>query len=192
MSENNEKKQSVKEDKIDPVENKRSTEPVKENKKSSGEKSNKKKPAEIISSETEKIKEDTAFNWEELESSVSKDSSSNYSEKERDKLEKMYAGTMNEISEKEVVKGTVVSVTDRNVILSIGFKSDGLVSISEFRDIPDIKAGDEIDIFIENQEDQNGQLLLSRNKAKIVMGWDKIRDCLKNSKVIDGFVKRRT
>ncbi|MBW8050753.1 MAG: 30S ribosomal protein S1 [Cytophagales bacterium] len=192
MSKNDKKKQPVKEDKIDPVENKRSTEPVKENKKSSGEKLNKKKPVETISSEIEKLKKDTAFNWEELESTVSKDSSGSYSEKEREKLEKMYAGTLNEISEKEVVKGTIVSVTDRNVILSIGFKSDGLVSISEFRDIPDIKSGDEVDIFIENQEDQNGQLLLSRNKAKIVMGWDKIRDCLKNDKVIDGFVKRRT
>jgi len=154
------------------------------------------KSKEIPKSETDAIQKDILpdekVDWEDLESSASKDSSGSYSEKERAKLEKMYAGTLNDISEKEVVKGTIVSVTDRSVILNIGFKSDGLVPVAEFRDIPDIKPGDVVDVFIEIQEDQNGQLLLSRNKAKLVMGWDKIKDCLENDKIIDGLVKRRT
>lgn len=138
------------------------------------------------------VPKETEFDWEALESSGSKNVFGNYTEKERAELEKMYANTLSVINENEVVKGTVVSLTDRNVIINIGFKSDGLIPISEFRDMSDIKTGDQIDVFIENQEDQNGQLLLSRNKAKLVMGWKMIRECLENDKEIKGIVKRRT
>jgi small subunit ribosomal protein S1 len=90
------------------------------------------------------------------------------------------------------VKGTVVGITDRDVILNIGFKSDGLVSITEFRDLPDLKIGDEVEVFIEDQEDINGQLILSRKKAKIKQAWKAIYDALELDTILEGVVKRRT
>jgi small subunit ribosomal protein S1 len=115
-----------------------------------------------------------------------------YSEKQRQQMEAMYADTLNEISEKEVITGTVVGLTDRDVIVNIGFKSDGLVALSEFRDLPDLKAGDEVDVYIEEQENANGQLVLSRRKAKIVKAWENIQKALDQDSVIEGMVKRRT
>ena len=104
----------------------------------------------------------------------------------------MYGGSLNQIEEKEVVTGSVVSITPRDVILNIGFKSDGLVSASEFRDLPDLKIGDEVQVFIEEQENANGQLVLSRRKAKIVYAWESIQKALDEDLVINGMVKRRT
>jgi small subunit ribosomal protein S1 len=86
----------------------------------------------------------------------------------------------------------VVGISDRDVILNIGFKSDGLISATEFRDLPDLKVGDEVEVFIEKQEDNQGQLILSRRKAKIVKAWEKIQSAEDNDDVIEGFVKRRT
>lgn len=115
-----------------------------------------------------------------------------YSEADRKKMEEMYTSTMNTISEKEVMSGTVVGITDRDVIVNIGFKSDGLVSLSEFRDLPDLKTGDEVHVYVEEQENANGQLVLSRRKAKIVKAWENIQKALDEDLVIDGMVKRRT
>lgn len=115
-----------------------------------------------------------------------------YSTAEREKLEQMYDQTLTQITEKEVVKGTVVGISDRDVILNIGFKSDGLISATEFRDLPDLKVGDEVEVFIEKQEDTNGQLILSRRKAKIVKAWENIQSASDNDTIIEGFVKRRT
>ncbi len=129
------------------------------------------------------------FDWDKLET---KGFGEGYSEEERAKLEQLYDNTLSEVNEKEVVKGTVVGIADRDVILNIGFKSDGLVPISEFRDMPDLKEGDEVEVFVENQEDANGQLILSRRKAKILTAWEKIQSALDNDEVIEGVVKRRT
>ncbi len=115
-----------------------------------------------------------------------------YSEDDRKAMEKLYEDTLTEITEKELISGTVVGITDREVIVNIGFKSDGLVSLSEFRDMPDLKAGDEVQVYIEEQENANGQLVLSRRKAKIVKAWESIQNALDNDEVIEGFVKRRT
>ena len=115
-----------------------------------------------------------------------------YSEADRKAMEKLYEDTLTEITEKELINGTVVGITDREVIVNIGFKSDGLVSLSEFRDMPDLKAGDEVQVYIEEQENANGQLVLSRRKAKIVKAWESIQDALDNDEVIESFVKRRT
>jgi small subunit ribosomal protein S1 len=115
-----------------------------------------------------------------------------YSATERAEMEQMYADTLNTVQEEEVIKGTVVGITERDVILNIGFKSDGLVPISEFRDMPDLKIGDEVEVFIEDQEDPNGQLILSRKKAKIVKAWEMIYGALENDTVLEGVVKRRT
>lgn len=115
-----------------------------------------------------------------------------YSEADRKAMEKLYEETLTEINEKELITGTVVGITDRDVIVNIGFKSDGLVALSEFRDTPDLKAGDEVQVYIEEQENANGQLVLSRRKAKIVKAWESIQGALDNDEVIEGFVKRRT
>jgi small subunit ribosomal protein S1 len=129
------------------------------------------------------------FNWENLET---KGFGEGYSADQKAEMEKMYEQTLSEVHEKEVVKGTVVGISDRDVILNIGFKSDGLVSATEFRDMPDLKVGDEVEVFIEEQEDARGQLQLSRRKAKIVKAWENIQDAYENDNVIEGVVKRRT
>jgi small subunit ribosomal protein S1 len=115
-----------------------------------------------------------------------------YSSKDREDMEKMYAGTVTTVDSGELVVGTVVGVNDRDVILNIGFKSDGLVPLAEFKDLPNIKIGDAVDLFIEEREDKMGQLVLSRRKAKLVKGWENIQKSLDTDSVIEGFVKRRT
>lgn len=116
----------------------------------------------------------------------------NYSDAERTKLEEQYAGTFNQINQGEIIEGIVVSINNKDVVLNIGFKSDGLVALSEFRDLPDLKIGDTVDVFVESQEDANGQLVLSRKRAKTQKSWEDINEALENDKVIDGFVKSRT
>lgn len=116
----------------------------------------------------------------------------NYSPEQRAEMEKMYGDTLTTVQEEEVVKGTVVGITDRDVILNIGFKSDGLVPLSEFRDLVDLKIGDQVEVFIEDQEDLNGQLILSRKKAKIKQAWKSIYDALEFDNILEGVVKRRT
>jgi small subunit ribosomal protein S1 len=90
------------------------------------------------------------------------------------------------------MQGTVVGISNRDVIVNIGFKSDGLVALSEFRDLPDLKPGDEVEVYIEEQENANGQLILSRRKAKIVKAWENIQASFEGDLIIDGMVKRRT
>jgi len=116
----------------------------------------------------------------------------NYSEQERVQLEEQYAGTFNQINQGEIIEGIVVSINNKDVVLNVGFKSDGLVALSEFRDLPDLKVGDTVDVFVESQEDANGQLVLSRKRAKTQKSWEEINEALENDKIIDGFVKSRT
>lgn len=129
------------------------------------------------------------FDWEAFET---KGFGEGYNKKQREELASVYEETLTTIEEKRVVHGKVVSISDRDVVLNIGFKSDGLVSSSEFRDTPDLKVGDEVEVYIEEQENAQGQLVLSRRKAKIVRAWELIQDALENDKVIEGYVKRRT
>ncbi len=116
----------------------------------------------------------------------------NYSNEERAKLEQMYAGTFNQINKGEIITGTVVNINNKDVVLNIGFKSDGMVSLSEFRDTPDLKIGDQVEVFVESQEDVNGQLVLSRKRAKTQKSWELINEALENDQIITGFVKSRT
>ncbi len=116
----------------------------------------------------------------------------NYSQDERTKLEQMYAGTFNQINKGEIISGTVVNINSKDVILNVGFKSDGMVSLSEFRDTPDLKIGDKVDVFVESQEDLNGQLVLSRKRAKTQRSWELINEALENDVIINGYVKSRT
>jgi small subunit ribosomal protein S1 len=129
------------------------------------------------------------FNWDDFES---KSFGEEYSNEEREKLEAMIEGTLTTVTEKEVVEGVVVGITDRDVIVNIGFKSDGLVPLNEFRDTAELKIGDTVEVYLEEQENAQGQLILSRRKAKIVQAWKNIQESFEFDKVIDGFVKRRT
>lgn len=130
------------------------------------------------------------FDWDKV--GTNKGFGLGYSTAEREQLEALINGTITPVAEKEVVKGTVVGITDREVIFNIGSKSDGLVPLSEFRDLPELKIGDEVEVYIENQEDPNGQLILSRKKAKVITAWDNIQKSYEQDLIIDGFVKRRT
>ncbi|RYE45550.1 MAG: 30S ribosomal protein S1, partial [Sphingobacteriales bacterium] len=116
----------------------------------------------------------------------------NYNEADRKKFEEMYTDTFNQITQGEIISGTVVSINNKDVVLNVGFKSDGLVSASEFRDTPDLKIGDTVDVFVEAPEDANGQLILSRKRAKTQKSWDTINEALDNDTIINGFVKSRT
>ena len=115
-----------------------------------------------------------------------------YEDGERGELEKLYTSTLTEINEKELIDGRVVGVTDKDVIINIGFKSDGLIPLSEFRDLDEIKPGDDVVVYLEEQENANGQLILSRRKAKIVKAWEDIQKGFEEDTVMDGIVKRRT
>ncbi len=129
------------------------------------------------------------FDWEKAED---KGFGTGYSSADRTRFEAMYDTTISPVQEKEVVKGVVVGITDREVILNIGFKSDGIVSSNEFRDLPGLKIGDEVEVYVENQEDAQGQLVLSRKKAKVITAWDNIQKSFDEDVVIDANVKRRT
>ncbi|HET8859768.1 30S ribosomal protein S1 [Marivirga sp.] len=129
------------------------------------------------------------FDWEAFET---KGFGEGYSKSKREELAAMYDNVATDLEEQEVVKGIVVAINDRDVVLNIGYKSDGLVPTNEFRDTPGLKVGDEVEVYVEEREDKNGELVLSRRKAKIVGAWDKIQTALDQDQIIEGLVKRRT
>jgi len=107
-------------------------------------------------------------------------------------LEVAYDNTLNTVKDRDVVEGTVISMNKREVVVNIGFKSDGIVSLNEFRYNPDLKIGDSVEVYVENQEDKKGQLILSHKKARATRSWDRVNSALENSEIIKGFVKCRT
>ncbi len=125
------------------------------------------------------------FNWDEFENG-----SLNAASKES--LEKAYDETLNKIQEHEVVEGTVISVDKKEVVVNIGYKSDGIIPASEFRYNPDLKVGDKVEVYVEDQEDKKGQLVLSHKKARLSKSWEKINEALENDEVIQGYIKCRT
>ena len=110
----------------------------------------------------------------------------------KEEMKKKYDNTLNAIKDKEVVEGTVISINKREVVVNIGYKSDGVVPMSEFRYNPDLKVGDKVEVFIESQEDKKGQLLLSHKQARLTRAWDKVNTALETGEVVKGFVKCRT
>jgi small subunit ribosomal protein S1 len=148
--------------------------------------------SEADSLSIEEIKSKVATSNEDFDWDADEKKFGNYSEADREKLEKMYDGTFNSINKGEIISGIVVSINSKDVVLNIGFKSDGLVSVSEFRDTPDLKIGDSVDVFVESQEDANGQLVLSRKRAKTQKSWERINEALEKDEIITGFVKSRT
>ncbi len=127
------------------------------------------------------------FDW----SSIGK-KNDNYSSDERTKLDEMYGKSLSTIEDAQTLQGTVVSKNSREVVVNIGYKSDGVVSLSEFRYNPDLKIGDSIEVFIEKAEDTNGQLILSHKKARAGKSWDRVNEALNTDEIIKGFVKCRT
>jgi small subunit ribosomal protein S1 len=127
------------------------------------------------------------FDWASLE--VGLDA---YSVTERDKLADMYNNTLNTVSEKEVLQGTVISLNKREVVVDIGYKSDGIVNINEFRYNPDLKIGDKIDVYIESLEDKKGQMILSHKQARSTRSWDRVNEALESDEIIKGYIKCRT
>lgn len=115
-----------------------------------------------------------------------------YDKAEHDTYFEEYDNSLNSVAEFEVVKGRVTAIHSGDVVLDINSKSDGLVPLSEFRDIPDLKIGDYVDVYVENKEDQRGQLVLSRRKAKLLKAWDSLVDSYKNGTIIKGLVISKT
>ncbi len=107
-------------------------------------------------------------------------------------LEEAYEKTLSQITEQEVIEGTVVSKNNREVVVNIGFKSDGIVPVAEFRYNPDLKPGDKVEVYVESKEDSRGQLILSHKKARILKSWDKINQVFESQEIITGYVKSRT
>ncbi len=103
-----------------------------------------------------------------------------------------YEKTFNQITEQEVIEGTIVSINDREAVVNIGFKSDGVIPASELRYNPDFKAGDKIEVYVESQEDANGQLMLSHKKARILKSWERVNEAYEKQEIITGYVKSRT
>lgn len=115
-----------------------------------------------------------------------------YKAEEKKKLEELYAKTLSTVVENEVVEGTVVAMNKREVVVNIGYKSEGVISLNEFRYNPDLKVGDKVEVLVETQEDVNGQLILSHKKARAVKSWDRVNEAYDNEEIIKGYIKCRT
>lgn len=119
------------------------------------------------------------------------EASEDYSDDEYNQMVSMYEGTLTSITEKEIVSGRIVSIDEKYVIVDIGFKSEGIVPVNEFKNIEDVKPGDEIEVFLDRVEDREGQLVLSRRKANTLRVWQKIEQVHQNQEVVEGHIKRR-
>ena len=126
------------------------------------------------------------FNWDAYENGESVASASH------EELEKAYDNTLNKVNDREVVDGTVIAMNKREVVVNIGYKSDGIIPMSEFRYNPELKVGDTVEVYIENQEDKKGQLVLSHRKARATRSWDRVNAALENDEIIKGYIKCRT
>ncbi len=147
-------------------------------------------PAEEAKEEAEeavKKEEPEEFDWDALNKKEDA-----YSPEDRKKLEELYSKSLGSITEHEVIEGTIVSINSREVVVNIGYKSDGVLPFNEFRYNPDLKVGDVVDIYVENQEDTNGQMVLSHKKARILRSWDRINEAHDKDEIITGYVKSRT
>ena len=126
------------------------------------------------------------FNWDAYENGETTTTVSHEDQ------EKAYDGTLNKVADREVVDGTVIAMNKREVVVNIGYKSDGIIPMSEFRYNPDLKVGDTVEVYIENQEDKKGQLVLSHRKARAARAWERINAALENEEIIKGYIKCRT
>ncbi|MDE6460116.1 MAG: 30S ribosomal protein S1 [Paramuribaculum sp.] len=126
------------------------------------------------------------FDWDAYEKGETK------GEKSREELTKTYDESLNTVKDKEVIEGTIIALNKREAVVNIGYKSDGIIPMNEFRYNPDLKVGDTVEVFIENQEDKKGQLILSHRKARAARSWERINEALENDEIIKGYIKCRT
>ena len=126
------------------------------------------------------------FDWEAFENGESR------GEKSREELTKTYDESLGQIKDQQVIEGTIIALNKREAVVNIGYKSDGIIPVSEFRYNPDVKVGDVVEVFIENQEDKKGQLILSHRKARAARAWDRIKQAMDSDEIIKGYVKCRT
>ena len=149
--------------------------------------------SEVVSSsvdESEKSKDESDviedFDWDNFENEQS------YSDDEKKKLEELYSETLASLSSSDVIQGVVLKKSDKDVIIDISGKSEGVISTNEFRYNPDLKEGDTVDVVIDKQEDKTGQLVLSHKKARYLKSWGKVNDAHDNGEIVDGYVMCRT
>jgi small subunit ribosomal protein S1 len=126
------------------------------------------------------------FDWEAFENGETR------GEKSREELTKTYDESLGQIKDQQVIEGTIIALNKREAVVNIGYKSDGIIPVSEFRYNPDVKVGDTVEVFIENQEDKKGQLILSHRKARAARAWDRIKQAMDSDEIIKGYVKCRT
>ena len=125
------------------------------------------------------------FDWNQFENGTTVNVS-------KEDLDKAYDETLNKVSEHQVVEGTVISADKKEVVVNIGYKSDGIIPASEFRYNPDLKVGDVVEVYVENAEDKKGQLILSHKKARLSKSWERVNAALENEEIIQGYIKCRT
>ena len=134
---------------------------------------------------TKNVKPLDDFNWDEFENGTSANIS-------KEELDKAYDETLNKVADHQVVEGTVISVDKKEVVVNIGYKSDGIIPASEFRYNPDLKIGDVVEVYVENAEDKKGQLVLSHKKARLSKSWDRVNAALESEEIVQGYIKCRT
>src|SRR5690625_2429552 len=127
------------------------------------------------------------FDWESFESGLNEKD-----RKEKEELEKMYDDTLEDLNENEVIKGKVVRITDKEAIVDINFKSEGVISLNEFRYNPNLSVGDEVEVMVDVREDKNGQLVLSHRKARTLNAWDAVNKAHDEQEIVNGYIKART
>ncbi len=131
--------------------------------------------------------EEGAFDWEEFEYGLK-----SRSKAQREELTQLYEETITTIDEHTVTEGEVINLTDREAIVDIGYKSEGVISLNEFRYNPDLALGDRVEVLVDKQEDKDGQLVLSHRKARAIKAWDRVNEAFENEEIVNGFVKCRT
>ena len=125
------------------------------------------------------------FDWDAFESDAEYGVS-------KEEVEQMYSQTLSTVIENEVVEGTVVAVSKREVLVNIGYKSEGIISINEFRYNPELAVGDKVEVYVENAEDKKGQLILSHKKARSFRSWDRVNEAFDKDEIVKGYIKCRT
>ena len=134
---------------------------------------------------TKNVKPLDDFNWDEFENGTVANVS-------KEELDKAYDETLNKVADHQVVEGTVISIDKKEVVVNIGYKSDGIIPASEFRYNPDLKIGDKVEVYVESAEDKKGQLILSHKKARLSQSWEKVNEALEADAIIQGYIKCRT
>ncbi|HMB17543.1 MAG TPA: 30S ribosomal protein S1, partial [Candidatus Paceibacterota bacterium] len=187
-SQENQAKETENNEKVEPqsteAQEKTQEESLAEEEKSEAPQEESKKPLDDKKEETPQQEE---FDWDNIDADTD-----DYKPEEREKYQQLYDQTLSTIKEKEVVEGTVVSITKKEVVINIGYKSEGVVSKSEFRHNPDLKPGDKVEVYIESQEDKDGQLILSHKKARTLKAWERVNKAYENDEIIQGHIKCRT